>query len=58
MLVNIAPDWSYFDSLLSAEYNLSEEVSLEMGINTFTILAQDDAGNKTVQVVTVERLNP
>src|SRR5690606_38657463 len=32
MLVNIAPDWSYFDSLLSAEYNLSEEVSLEMGI--------------------------
>ncbi|HCW74835.1 MAG TPA: hypothetical protein DHM90_14875 [Clostridiaceae bacterium] len=58
MLVNIAPDWSYFDSLLSAQYNLSEEVALEMGVNTFTILALDDAGNETIKVVTIEKVNP
>lgn len=58
MLIKIAPDWSYFDTLPPASYNLSEEVTLEMGTNTFTIEAVDDAGNKTVETVTVERTAP
>jgi len=58
MLIKIAPDWSYFDTLPPASYKLSEEVTLVMGTNTFTIEALDDAGNKTVETVTVERTAP
>ncbi len=58
MLVNIAPDWSYFNDLPSAAYNLKEVVQLKKGDNTFTILATDDAGNETVKTVTVKRVGP
>ncbi|MBO1264065.1 S8 family serine peptidase [Proteiniclasticum sp. SCR006] len=58
MITKIAPDWSYFDTLEPASYDLNEEMPLEPGINTFTIEALDDAGNKTVETVTIERVTP
>jgi|GEM_PF-5324742 len=58
MLVNIAPDWSYFNDLPSATYNLKEVVQLKKGDNTFKILAVDDAGNETVTTVTIRRVGP
>lgn len=58
IITNIAPDWSYFDDLPSASYNLSEEIPLEIGNNTITIEAEDDAGNMTSVTVKIRRTAP
>ncbi|ETA80766.1 S8 family serine peptidase [Youngiibacter fragilis] len=45
ILTNIAPDWSYFDDLPSATYELDEVIELQMGENLIVIEAEDGAGN-------------
>jgi len=55
ILTNIAPDWSYFDDLLPATYELNETIELQMGENLIVIEAEDEAGNITRQVITIVR---
>jgi lactocepin len=56
MLTNIAPDWSYFNDLPKANYELSYVVNLEYGVNNIVIEAEDDAGNVTKQTFIVNRI--
>ena len=53
----IAPDWSYFNDLPNASYNLAYEVNLEDGENKIIIEAIDDAENTTVKEVTINKVN-
>lgn len=55
MVTNIAPDWSYFSDLSSAEYVLTYDVSLQDGKNTIIIEAEDDAGNITVKEIKINK---
>ncbi|WP_243414859.1 S8 family serine peptidase [Sporosalibacterium faouarense] len=55
MITNISEDWSYFDALDPASYELNEEVALEYGENIITIEAEDGAGNVTVKEFSVFR---
>ncbi|MCF6465305.1 S8 family serine peptidase [Clostridium sp. Cult2] len=45
MIENISPDWSYFDTLPPAKYELNYEIQLEDGKNIIIIEAEDDVGN-------------
>lgn len=59
MLTNIAPDWSYFNDLPSAEYILEDyEVQLEFGKNIIIIEAEDDAGNVSRYEIQINRIKP
>jgi lactocepin len=52
----IAPDWSYFNDLESAKYDLAYEVKLAEGENKISVEAIDDAGNTTVKEITVKKV--
>lgn len=56
MITNIAPDWSYFNDLPSASYELNYELKLEDGKNIIIIEAEDDAGNITVKKYQINRI--
>jgi lactocepin len=58
MIQNIAPDWSYFDDLKPASYMLEKEVELNMGLNTFILEGEDEAGNRTTLEVRITRIAP
>lgn len=58
MIQNIAPDWSYFDDLPSASYMLEKEVELAVGLNTFILEGEDEAGNITKLEVSITRITP
>lgn len=58
LITNISPDWSYFDTLPSASYELSEVVELVPGSNTIVFEAEDDAGNVTTVSRTIIRNAP
>ncbi len=53
----IAPDWSYFNDLESANHNLAYEVKLADGENKISVEAIDDAGNTTVKEITINKVN-
>lgn len=53
VVVSNEEDWSYFDSLPSADETFETVVELSEGENTITIEAADGAGNTTVNTVTV-----
>lgn len=53
----IAPDWSYFNDLPKASYDLAYEVQLVDGDNKISIEAIDDAGNTTVKEINVKKVN-
>ncbi len=52
----IAPDWSYFNDLESAKYDLAYEVKLAEGENKISVEAIDDAGNTTVKEITIKKV--
>lgn len=56
MITNISPDWSYFNDLDSAEYELEYEVQLEEGKNIIIIEAEDDAGNVTTEEIKINKI--
>ncbi|WP_346962122.1 cell wall-binding repeat-containing protein [Clostridium sp.] len=53
----IAPDWSYFNDLESANHNLAYEVKLADGENKISVEAIDNAGNTTVKEITINKVN-
>ncbi|MEG0307236.1 MAG: S8 family serine peptidase [Clostridium sp.] len=57
MVKNIAPDWSYFDTLPSAEHKLAYEVKLVDGENKIIVEALDTAGHVTVKEIIVNKVD-
>jgi lactocepin len=55
MLVNISEDWSYFDTLSPASYELDVVIPLAVGQNTIVLEAVDGAGNLTTVTYNVKR---
>lgn len=55
MLVNINEDWSYFDTLSPASYELDVVIPLAVGQNTIVLEAVDGAGNLTTVTYNVKR---
>ena len=53
----IAPDWSYFDKLEPASYDLAYEVELVDGENVIIVEASDDAGNTTTREFVVNKVD-
>ncbi|MFR1709301.1 MAG: cell wall-binding repeat-containing protein [Clostridium sp.] len=53
----IAPDWSYFNDLPKASYDLAYEVKLADGDNKISVEAIDDAGNATVKEINIKKVN-
>ncbi len=56
VIKTIAPDWSYFNDLESAKYDLAYEVKLAEGENKISVEAIDDAGNTTVKEITIKKV--
>ncbi|MGV8982435.1 cell wall-binding repeat-containing protein [Clostridium sp.] len=56
MVKNIAPDWSYFDTLPAAEYKLAYTVDLVAGENKVVIEALDTANHITTQELIVKKV--
>lgn len=56
MIANIDGDYDNYNSFDSIEYEVSYDVSLNYGYNTFTITAEDTAGNVTTKEITILRL--
>ncbi len=56
VIKTIAPDWSYFNDLKSAKYDLAYEVKLAEGENKISVEAIDDAGNTTVKEITIKKV--
>ncbi len=55
MIANISQDWSYFNDLEPAQYELSYEVNLDYGKNTIILEAEDSAGNVTTKKYKINR---